>query len=500
MLVRLNDGESAEISVDTTEVKGDRSGEQVAKVDTRAEEWHVSITGDGVQSITHSLPDAVPGTNMTAERARQIAVAHLLAISNITVVSSIGADDDDADRVVGGCSTVVEVSAMPQQLSGRVDWSFEFSCTTNSADGAVRDGGAFPFGLMQGDARVAIGVADAGEGEHVTFYTQYVKIPEKWSREEQNTGTLDQLASTVCILFVKLCFLIAAGGAIVAWSKTPHAPTALSTAPSAADVQQSLPQFSSATFWTCFRLLLVVHVVGIINQWPVLTYSLSTASPTTNQIVSLLSGSAVSACVNEGAVALALAFALSRTCVTRQATVEDGGSEQGNGERSNAATNIIQLTLFAAGVLLALRGMLRAATPSDAIQQPISAAVTAATLLNVQSGVAALVISSVKTVVTRGTAGILYFGLLDTLVEASSGVPPSSSAAASSEAKTGTGAWTVVADGMQRVGGSIRAMMLLVLGGVVTSVMMPVAHTTSSVVGVVPLPAVLVNVRNLFLR
>lgn len=123
------------------------------------------------------------------------------------------------------CTTLVEAMAIPEKLESRIDWAFEFSCgaETKTDDKNVQGGKGSdesakvstdektPFGLLDGDARIIIGVSAAGGDVHVTRFGRYVKVPDVWLRARKNADTMNSLIATVTQFAMYMCFLAAAG-------------------------------------------------------------------------------------------------------------------------------------------------------------------------------------------------------------------------------------------------------------------------------------------------
>jgi membrane protease YdiL (CAAX protease family) len=81
----------------------------------RAEEWRVSVTADGqARPIVHELPEARPGATLDEASARRLA--------HRAIADRLGLDADRGD--------VKEVSATPNKLQARTDWTFIFVDTT----------------------------------------------------------------------------------------------------------------------------------------------------------------------------------------------------------------------------------------------------------------------------------------------------------------------------------------------------------------------------------
>jgi hypothetical protein len=186
----------------------------------RAEEYRVYIRGSGEPfRVSHILPEAKPDKNLTQEEARAIAVAAL---------------PDSAD--------FKEVSAQAAKRPARTDWAFVFKDT--------RD-----YGLTQGEARVSVDVA----GDEVVDKTQFIYVPEEWSRNERARRNVPSIVGVICAVIL---FAIAAAGAIVGvvqWSRRRP--------------------FSVRAFASVFAFVFLAGAANVVNSWPVLASQASTAQP-----------------------------------------------------------------------------------------------------------------------------------------------------------------------------------------------------------------------------
>ncbi len=101
---------------------------------------------------------------MTADVARSAAAKFLLASKGIAVADPIKNTNskwNSKANAVFGCSTVYEIEAEPHQMSSRRDWTFTFACQSIQQQHSTEKHGQ-PFGLLEGQARMTVRVADAG--------------------------------------------------------------------------------------------------------------------------------------------------------------------------------------------------------------------------------------------------------------------------------------------------------------------------------------------------
>ena len=104
----------------------------------------VSVRGEGEVSVSHVLPEAFAGTNLTEGGAREAAVGFLRERYGMALVKAEGEGEAEGDakgevKVKGEakgegegggqqCVQVREVAAEPHQRSARLDWTFTFAC------------------------------------------------------------------------------------------------------------------------------------------------------------------------------------------------------------------------------------------------------------------------------------------------------------------------------------------------------------------------------------
>ena len=217
----------------------------------RAEEYQVFIDGGGKTiRVTHELPEARPGKNLTVDEAR------LFAQSALTTNFQLPID------------SVKEISAEARKRPARGDWAFVFSDTRN-------------YGLPQGEPRISIEIA----GDEVVDAVRYVYVPEEWARNERGERNLPAIFAVACTVAIIGMVLAGAVVAIVHWSRKRG--------------------FSVPAFFAFVGVLFLLVATNLFNNWPVIAFQLSTAQPLMLQAAVGISVSLVVALFRSVALALA---------------------------------------------------------------------------------------------------------------------------------------------------------------------------------------------------
>ncbi len=195
----------------------------------RAEEWRVTINGDGtLRQVRHVLPEQRPGARLSRDDAH--------AIAERAVKTAFGRDP----------ATLKDVGADERALPARTDWTFTLADPTL----AVGPGG---------EARFVIAIA----GDEVVGTGRYVHVPETWVRAERERAgrlTLVRLAIGGAVLAAAIAALIFA---VVAWARGRSDRRAL----------VALIAFSFA-----------LSLAAAADAWPQAAMSLSTAEPLATQV------------------------------------------------------------------------------------------------------------------------------------------------------------------------------------------------------------------------
>jgi hypothetical protein len=200
-----------------------------ADVADRAEEWRVTVQGDGkLRQVGHRLPERRAGARLTEEGARALARRAI------------------AERLALDPAALREVEVKQDPQPARTDWRFTY------ADPRL-------FVGKGGEARVMIDLA----GDEVVGYGRYIFIPDTWDRAERDrAGRL-----TVLRIIVALALAIVAIAALIA-----------------ATVAWTREHFDRSAFWYAGTLVLGASIVNAVNQWPTLAMRLQTAEPVITQV------------------------------------------------------------------------------------------------------------------------------------------------------------------------------------------------------------------------
>ena len=134
-----------------------------------------------------------------------------------------------------------EVSAKPQKLSARTDWTFTFVDTTIAA-------------LPQGEPRIEVGLA----GDEVAATGRFIYIPEEWQRQNRAAETRNFVLQILVTLVFGGLLVSAAVAGVIAWSRHEYTPR---------------------VFVLTAALMLVVSVAKLANSWPTVLAGIPTAVP-----------------------------------------------------------------------------------------------------------------------------------------------------------------------------------------------------------------------------
>ncbi len=207
-------------------------------VAARAEEWVVTVTGDGSpRTVRHQLAEDAPGASLTEEDARAIALAAI-------------EDELHIDR-----ASVKEVSVEPEAQPVRNDWVFIYEDTAHDR-------------LPEGERRIRVDIA----GDEATGVVQFIHIPEEWTRERQSEIAMNIVSMLQTLAQVGIMIVGAIAG-IIAWSR--------------------------GTFLVRYGLLSALAVLllsagNLINNLPIAIANFSTAQPFGMQIATMLIAGVIS--------------------------------------------------------------------------------------------------------------------------------------------------------------------------------------------------------------
>ena len=196
----------------------------------RAEEWRVTVAGDGVvRQVVHRLPEGRPGPLLEHDAAQAIAERAL------------------RERLAQDAAALQLRSAEQTARPARRDWAFTY------ADPRIDVG-------KGGEARAQVIVA----GDEVVLAGRSVFVPEAWQRAESEREGRRQLAKLCSIVVIALAAIGALIYAVVAWGKG---------------------RSDRRAFLRVAGISLVLMVAVSANNWPVVAMQLKTAEPVANQVV-----------------------------------------------------------------------------------------------------------------------------------------------------------------------------------------------------------------------
>ena len=215
----------------------------------RAEEWRVTVAGDGrVRQVVHRLPEGRAGAGLERDAAQ--------AIAERTLRSQFDLD----------AGVLLLRSADQAQRPARRDWTFTY------ADPRVDVG-------KGGEARAQVAIA----GDEVVRAGRSVFVPEAWERAEAEREGQRQVLKVASIGVTVFAAIAALVYAVLAWSRD---------------------RSDRRAFAWAGGLALAMVLAGGVNNWPVLAFQLRTAEPVVNQLATSILGSLA------GALAIAMLFGL----------------------------------------------------------------------------------------------------------------------------------------------------------------------------------------------
>ena len=201
----------------------------------RAEEWTSIIAASGeIRRLQHRVPEARPGASLSESEARAIAVRALSERRGLDVARG----------------QAKEVSATPDKLKARTDWTFTFADTTIAP-------------LPQGEPRIAVEIA----GDEVASARPFVFVPETWERQQRAAGTRDLIIRIVDTFVFAGVLVGAAILGIMAWSRR---------------------QYTPRLFVLAAVIMLLVSAARSFNNYPTVLAQLPTEAPLQLQILGLV--------------------------------------------------------------------------------------------------------------------------------------------------------------------------------------------------------------------
>jgi hypothetical protein len=234
----------------------------------RAEEWRVTVTGDGkVRAVVHRLPEARKGATLSRADAEGLAGRAIREQFGLEASSLVARGADEVAR------------------PARKDWIFAY------ADPRVDVG-------KGGEARVQVAIA----GDEIAAASRSMYVPESWERAESEREAQREVVRLVAFGAIALAALASLVYAIVAWARGRSNRRAL--------LLVSVFMFAMA-------------IAGAINGWPSRAFALRTTEPVMSQLVmSILT-------VAAGAVFLALLIGLLAGVATHYARLQPSAGLEG---------------------------------------------------------------------------------------------------------------------------------------------------------------------------
>jgi hypothetical protein len=208
------------------EVRFARFGGDVAE---RAEEWRVTVTGDGkVRAMVHRLPEARKGATLTRAEAQALADRAVREQFGVDVAALVPRGADEVAR------------------PARKDWIFAY------ADPRVEVG-------KSGEARMQVAIA----GDEVAAASRSMYVPESWQRAESERDARRQVVRMIAFGTIALAVIAAIVFAMVAWAR-------------GRSNRRALVLMSAFVF--------AMMIVGSLNGWPTQEFALKTTEPVVSQV------------------------------------------------------------------------------------------------------------------------------------------------------------------------------------------------------------------------
>jgi hypothetical protein len=205
----------------------------------RAEEWRVTIVGDGTARVVrHTLPEERPGAKLSRDAGLALAQSAL------------------GERLRLDPAALALVGAEEKQRPARTDWTFVF------AEPAVDVG-------TGGQARVAVTLA----GDEIAAVGRFVHVPEEWQRAERERES----RLTIVKLVLAALFSIAALGALVT-----------------AVLRWTRHECDRRALVAVAAIAFAASATGLANRWPLVAMGLSTAEPIVGQAAIAMLGALLS--------------------------------------------------------------------------------------------------------------------------------------------------------------------------------------------------------------
>jgi len=219
------------------------------EVADRAEEWRVTVNGDGsVRQVRHALPEARAGATLSRDAG--------LALVERALSERFGADP----------GVLKLIGAEEGRRPARTDWSFMF------ADPRIDVG-------KDGEARAVVDVA----GDEIVGAGRFVHVPEAWQRIEREREGRQGIIGMALGVSIALAGLAALIVAIIQWTRG-HCD------------RRALAAVAAIGF--------AISAAALANGWPQMAMGLHTAEPIASQVALAALGALL------GGVVVALLFGL----------------------------------------------------------------------------------------------------------------------------------------------------------------------------------------------
>lgn len=215
----------------------------------RAEEWRVTVVGDGqIRQVQHRLPEAAPGANLERDAA--------LGLAHRTLRELFGLDP----------AALQLRTADQTKRDARSDWTLVF------ADPSV-------FVGKDGEARIQVVLA----GNEVVSAGRSVFVPEAWQRAETERENRLQVVKLAAGFAAALAALAALVFAVISWNHG-HCDRRALLAVSA--------------------LVFTGAVIDLANGWPEIALQLRTAEPVASQLATTVAAGLLTALLAAGLTGL----------------------------------------------------------------------------------------------------------------------------------------------------------------------------------------------------
>lgn len=189
-------------------------------------------------------------------------------------------------RVDAGGGEAREVSARPQKLKARTDWTFVFTDTTVPP-------------LPKGEPRIQVVVG----GNEVTSVSRFVYVPDDWERQQRAAATRNQALRILRGIVFGGVLAAAAVLGVVAWSRRRYSPK---------------------LFLAAMAMMLVATIANAANGWPAVLASLPTELPLPLEILALVGVGLLALAISSSLVGLAIGALPHRLAASGRLADRDG--------------------------------------------------------------------------------------------------------------------------------------------------------------------------------